>query len=157
MSNRTRSWSIHGRPEITTRYEILGRVGSGSYADVYRGRRLSDDLTVALKEIHDQQSAIREIEALRSLQGTPNVIDMLEYFYDEDFEEDAVVVLDFLPSDLEVVISDVKRRGGTITPAEAKRWMLQVLICAYLVSCEGCKLLHVGSVDKGPNLAKISY
>ncbi|XP_078176752.1 CDK-activating kinase 1AT [Carex rostrata] len=127
MSNRTRSWSIHGRPEITTRYEILGRVGSGSYADVYRGRRLSDSLIVALKEIHDQQSAIREIEALRSLHGAPNVIEMLEYFYDDDFEDDAVVVLEFLPSDLEAVISNVKKRGSAITPGEAKSWMLQVL------------------------------
>ncbi|KAJ3686191.1 hypothetical protein LUZ61_015355 [Rhynchospora tenuis] len=137
---RTRSWSIHGRPEITTRYEILGRVGSGSYADVYRGRRLSDGLIVALKEIHDQQSAIREIEALRSLQGAPNVIEMLEYFYDDEFVEDAVLVLEFLPSDLEVVISDVKRRGGSITPAEAKRWMLQVL--SGVNACHQAGVMH---------------
>lgn len=144
MSNRTRSWSIHGRPEITSRYEILGRVGSGSYADVYRGRRLSDSLIVALKEIHDQQSAIREIEALRSLHGAPNVIEMLEYFYDDDFEDDAVVVLEFLPSDLEAVISNVKRRGSAITPGEAKSWMLQVWICTFLsYSCNCCILLGV--------------
>lgn len=36
------SWSIHGRPDVTSRYEVLGRAGSGAYADVYRGRRRSD-------------------------------------------------------------------------------------------------------------------
>ncbi|KAG9456129.1 hypothetical protein H6P81_000637 [Aristolochia fimbriata] len=122
-----RSWSIHTRREITTKYEILDRVGSGAYADVYRARRLSDGLTVALKEIHDYQSAFREIEALQILQNFPNIITLYEYFWRED--EDAVLVLEFLQTDLEAVIRDAKKnREGGIPVWEIKRWMIQILL-----------------------------
>ncbi|KAG2241617.1 hypothetical protein Bca52824_090190 [Brassica carinata] len=67
-----------------------------------------DGLTVALKEIFDYQSAFREIDALSILQGSPNVVLMHEYFWRED--ENAVIVLEFLRSDLSAVIRDAKRR-----------------------------------------------
>ncbi|CAL9121021.1 cyclin-dependent kinase F-1 [Musa acuminata AAA Group] len=122
----SRSWSIYGRGEIIERYEILGRIGSGAYADVYRGRRRSDGLVVALKEIHDYQSSFREIEALQALRGAPNVVDLIEYFWNED-EEDAVLVLEFLPADLGAVILEAKRGGAGIAIGEVKQWMLQIL------------------------------
>ncbi|XP_008801528.2 cyclin-dependent kinase F-1-like [Phoenix dactylifera] len=120
----SRSWSIYGRSEITQRYEILERIGYGAYADVYRACRRSDGVLVALKEIHDYQSSFREIEALQILRDSPNVVDLLEYFWQED--EDAVLVLEFLPSDLASVIRDAKRGGG-IAVGEVKQWMLQIL------------------------------
>ncbi|KAG1335073.1 cyclin-dependent kinase F-1 [Cocos nucifera] len=120
----SRSWSIYGRSEITERYEILERIGSGAYADVYRGHRRSDGIVVALKEIHDYQSSFREIEALQTLRDSLNVVDLLEYFWQED--EDAVLVLEFLPTDLASVIRDAKRGGG-LAPGEVKQWMLQIL------------------------------
>nr|QYW07096.1 F-type cyclin-dependent kinase [Dimocarpus longan] len=119
-----KSWSIHTRPEIIAKYEILERVGSGAYSDVYKGRRLSDNLIVALKEVHDYQSAFREIEALQILHNSPNVVFLHEYFWRED--EDAVLVLEFLRTDLSAVLSAAKRDGG-IPAAHIKRWMLQIL------------------------------
>ncbi|KAJ0090231.1 hypothetical protein Patl1_13274 [Pistacia atlantica] len=86
-----KSWSIHTRPEIIAKYQILERVGAGAYSDVYKGRRLSDNLIVALKE-----------------------------------DEDAVLVLEFLRSDLASVISDAKRESG-LSVGEIKRWMVQIL------------------------------
>ncbi|XP_078431869.1 CDK-activating kinase 1AT [Wolffia australiana] len=121
---RHRSWSIHGRPEINHRYEIMERVGSGAYSDVYRARRISDGQIVALKEIHDHQSALREIEALQILNHSPNVVHLLEYFWQED--EDAVLVLEFLVADLASVIRHGNRSGG-IAAAEVKQWMIQTL------------------------------
>lgn len=121
-----KSWSIHTRREITSKYEIHERVGSGAYSDVYKARRLSDSLIVALKEIHDYQSAYREIEALQTLQNCPNVIVLHEYFWSED--EDAVLVLEFLPADLEAVIKAAKKEWENgLTPGEIKRWMVQIL------------------------------
>ncbi|XP_010047911.2 cyclin-dependent kinase F-1 [Eucalyptus grandis] len=136
-----KSWSIHTRREIIARYEILERVGSGAYSDVYRGRRLSDGLAVALKEVHDYQSAFREIEALQILRGSPHVVLLHEYFWRED--EDAVLVLEFLRSDLAAVIADASRRprDGGVAPlraGEVKRWMLQVL--------EGVDACHRNSI-----------
>ncbi|KAK4759771.1 hypothetical protein SAY87_022902 [Trapa incisa] len=122
-----KSWSIHTRQEIIARYQILERVGSGAYSDVYRGRRLSDGLIVALKEVHDYQSAFREIEALQMLQdASPNVVAMHEYFWRED--EDAVLVLEFLRTDLASVIAAAKKsEKGSLGVGEIKQWMLQIL------------------------------
>lgn len=133
----SRSWSIYGRSEINQRYEILERVGSGAYSDVYRGRRISDGLVVALKEIHDYQSAFREIEALQILRQAPNVVDLIEYFWQED--EDAVLVLEFLRTDLASVIRDGKRSGG-IPVGEVKQWMIQTL--RGVEACHGSGIVH---------------
>lgn len=131
------SWSIYGRREITQRYQILGRIGSGAYADVYSARRLSDNLVVALKEIHDYRSSFSEIEALQALRGAPNVVELLEYFWHED--EDAVLVLEFLPTDLDAVISDAKR-GGEIAIGQVKQWMLQIL--RGIEACHRSSIVH---------------
>ncbi|KAK4756959.1 hypothetical protein SAY87_007086 [Trapa incisa] len=125
--NSPKSWSIHTRQEITAKYQILEQVGSGAYSDVYLGRRISDGLIIALKEVHDYQSAFREIEALQILQrSSPNVVALHEYFWRED--EDAVLVLEFLRTDLASVIGEAKKRGqGSLSVGEIKRWMLQIL------------------------------
>lgn len=136
--NLPKSWSIHTRPEIIAKYEILERVGSGAYSDVYKGRRLSDNLIVALKEVHDYQSAFREIEALQILQNSPNVVLLLEYFWRED--EDAVLVLEFLRTDLATVIDESKKREGGISVGEIKRWMVQIL-CG-VDACHRCMIVH---------------
>ncbi|CAA6665994.1 unnamed protein product [Spirodela intermedia] len=133
----SRSWSIYGRSEINQRYEILERVGSGAYSDVYRARRISDGLVVALKEIHDYQSAFREIETLQILRQAHNVVDLIEYFWQED--EDAVLVLEFLRTDLASVIRDGKRSGG-ISVGELKQWMIQTL--RGVEACHGSGIIH---------------
>lgn len=135
-----KSWSIHTRPEIIAKYEILERVGSGAYSDVYRARRISDNLVVALKEVHDYQSAFREIEALQILQNenSQNVVVLLEYFWRED--EDAVLVLEYLRTDLASVIKEAKKEGRWIGVAEVKRWMLQIL--SGVEACHRNMILH---------------
>ena len=143
-----RSWSIYGRPEITHRYSILERIGSGAYSDVYKARRISDGLIVALKEIHDYQSSLREIEALQILRSAPNVVDLIEYFWHDD--EDAVLVLEFLGSDLESVIRH-RKRGGGILVSEVKRWMMQILR-----GVEDCHLYGIVHRDLKPSNLLIS-
>ncbi|XVF34861.1 hypothetical protein REPUB_Repub18cG0095000 [Reevesia pubescens] len=133
-----KSWSIHTRPEIIAKYEILERVGSGAYSDVYRARRLSDNLIVALKEVHDYQSAFREIEALQMLQNCPNIVVLHEYFWRED--EDAVLVLEFLRTDLAGVIHEAKKKESGVPLGEVKRWMLQIL-CG-LDACHRNMIVH---------------
>lgn len=134
----SKSWSIHTRSEIIAKYKVMERIGSGAYADVYRGRRLSDDLTVALKEIHDYQSAFREIEALQMLQGSSNVIVMHEYFCRED--EDAVLVLEYLTTDLATVISNAAKEGFPLPVGEMKRWMIQII--SGLDACHRNMIVH---------------
>ena len=138
MDPPPKSWSIHTRSEIIAKYEVMERVGSGAYADVYRGRRLSDGLTVALKEIHDYQSAFREIDALELLQGFPNVIVLHEYFWRED--EDAVLVLEFLRTDLATVIADAAKANQPLPAGQLKRWMIQIL--SGVDACHRNMVLH---------------
>lgn len=121
----------------------MERVGSGAYSDVYKARRLSDDLIVALKEVHDYQSAFREIEALQILQSSPNVVVLHEYFWRED--EDAVLVLEFLRTDLATVIRDAKKARQNadsegLSVGEIKRWILQIL-CG-IDACHRSMIVH---------------
>ncbi|CAO2821331.1 unnamed protein product [Amaranthus hypochondriacus] len=122
----SKSWSIYGRKDITSKYEILERIGSGAYSDVYRAHRRSDGNVVALKEIHDYESAFREIEALQTLKNCPNVVILHEYFWRED--EDAVLVLEYFRTDLASLIREAKKNWKDgISPGEIKRWMIQIL------------------------------
>ncbi|KAM4131443.1 hypothetical protein ACJW30_01G176600 [Castanea mollissima] len=132
-----KSWSIHSRGEIIAKYEIQERVGSGAYSDVYKARRLSDNAVVALKEVHDYQSAFREIEALQIL-NSPNVVVLHEFFWRED--EDAVLVLEYLRTDLASVINEAKKEGRSIGVAQLKRWMLQIL--SGLDACHRNMIVH---------------
>ncbi|KAK4280901.1 hypothetical protein QN277_012457 [Acacia crassicarpa] len=138
MDPPPKSWSIYTRAEILAKYQVMERVGSGTYSDVYKGRRLSDDLIVALKEIHDYQSAMREIEALQILQGSPNVVVLHEYFWRED--EDAVLVLEFLRTDLLTVIKEAKKEGAGLSVGEIKQWMFQIL-CG-VDACHANMIMH---------------
>ncbi|KAJ9551298.1 hypothetical protein OSB04_015343 [Centaurea solstitialis] len=133
-----KSWSIHTRREITSKYQIQSRIGSGAYSDVYRARRISDDLPVALKEVHDYQSAFREIEALQTLQHSPNVVVLHEYFWSED--EDAVLVLEYLPADLSTVIRTAKKEGLGLGVGEIKRWIVQILLA--VDACHRSSIIH---------------
>ncbi|WOG88076.1 hypothetical protein DCAR_0207309 [Daucus carota subsp. sativus] len=139
-ASKSKSWSIHTRSEITCKYEIQQRVGSGAYSDVYKARRLSDNLVVALKEVHDYQSGLREIEALKALQHCPNVVVLHEYFWSDD--EDAVLVLEFLQTDLASVIRSAKKEweDGVIRVPEIKRWMLQIL--SGVDACHRSSIVH---------------
>ncbi|XP_054803741.1 cyclin-dependent kinase F-1 [Prosopis cineraria] len=138
MDPPPKSWSIYTRAEILAKYEVMERVGAGAYSDVYKGRRLSDDLIVALKEVHDCQSAVREIEALRILQGYPNVVVLHEYFWRED--EDAVLVLEFLRTDLLTVIKEAKKEGAGLSVGEIKQWMIQIL--SGIDACHANMIVH---------------
>ncbi|KAI9191777.1 hypothetical protein LWI28_013278 [Acer negundo] len=56
--------------------------------------------------------------------NSPNIVVLHEYFWRED--EDAVLVLEFLRTDLAAVITAAKKDGG-IGVGEIKRWMVQIL------------------------------
>ncbi|XP_052160566.1 cyclin-dependent kinase F-1 [Oryza glaberrima] len=134
------SWSIHGRPDVTSRYEVLGRAGSGAYADVYRGRRRSDGAPVALKEVHDAVSARREADALLAAAPSRHVVALLDHFPGGDHDDD-VLVLEWLPLDLSAVVrSAAAARPSALPAAQRKRWMLQVL--EGVAACHSAGVVH---------------
>ncbi|SMN18788.1 similar to Saccharomyces cerevisiae YDL108W KIN28 Serine/threonine protein kinase, subunit of the transcription factor TFIIH [Maudiozyma saulgeensis] len=109
------------------------KVGEGTYAVVYLGKQLSSGDSIAVKEIKTSEfkdgldmSAIREVKYLQEL-NHPNVINLIDIFMAYD---NLNLVLEFLPTDLEVVIKD---KNILFTPADIKSWMLMTLRGVYHV------------------------
>ncbi len=79
----------HDRTPLCTdwreRYEILGKLGAGGFADVYEARDLEWGGEVALKVIDERAAVpgrvVREVEAARSL-GHPGIVALLDFFSD---------------------------------------------------------------------------
>lgn len=132
-------WSFAGgmraHPELRFRYEILERLGEGTYGEVYKGKRKVDGLLVALKETRDTQSGSREAESLLVLAGQPYVVKLIEFFFVEG--SSLILVLEFLPSDLYQIIQASDRR---IREAEVKGWIVQLL--RGVASCHKAGILH---------------
>ncbi len=67
------------------RYEILGKLGAGGFADVYEARDLEWGGEVALKVIDERAAVpgrvVREVEAARSLDH-PGIVALLDFFSD---------------------------------------------------------------------------
>ncbi|CCK68222.1 TFIIH complex serine/threonine-protein kinase subunit KIN28 KNAG_0A05580 [Huiozyma naganishii CBS 8797] len=108
-------------------YSKENKVGEGTYAVVYLGTRQSDSKKIAIKEIKTSEfkdgldmSAIREVKYLQELEH-PNVIRLMDIFMAYN---NLNLVLEFLPSDLEVVIKD---KSVLFTQADIKSWLLMTL------------------------------
>jgi NIMA (never in mitosis gene a)-related kinase len=70
-------------------FQILNKLGEGSYSIVYKAKRLSDGLTYALKIVkismlkdREKQNALNEVRILASI-NHENVISYKEAFFDE--------------------------------------------------------------------------
>lgn len=94
---------------------------------VYLGTKQSSGRKIAIKEIKTSEfkdgldmSAIREVKYLQEMEHT-NVIELIDIFMAYD---NLNLVLEFLPTDLEVIIKD---QNILFTPADLKAWMLMTL------------------------------
>ncbi|KIY73317.1 CMGC/CDK/CDK7 protein kinase [Cylindrobasidium torrendii FP15055 ss-10] len=99
------------------------KVGEGAYAVVYRGREAATGRKIAIKKIKVggfkdglDMSAIREVKHLRELKHQ-NVIELLDVF---SSKKNLNLVLEFLDSDLELIIKD---HSLVFLPADIKSWL----------------------------------
>lgn len=104
------------------------KVGEGTYAVVYVGKKVSTGQEIAIKEIKTglfkdglDMSAIREVKYLQELRHH-NVIGMIDVFMSPD--KNLNLVLEFLPCDLEVLIRD---KAVVFKAADIKLWLLMTL------------------------------
>lgn len=103
------------------------KVGEGTYAVVFLGKQTSTERDIAIKEIKTGQfkdgldmSALREVKYLQELKHV-NVIELVDVF---ESANNLNLVLEFLPSDLEVLIKD---RTLLFSPGDVKSWLLMTL------------------------------
>jgi len=69
-------------------FQILQKIGEGSYSSVYKVRRLTDNTIYALKKVKllnlkekEKENALNEIRLLASIQH-PNIISYKEAFWE---------------------------------------------------------------------------
>ncbi|KAJ1982390.1 TFIIH complex serine/threonine-protein kinase subunit kin28 [Dimargaris verticillata] len=123
-----------------SRYVKDKKIGEGTYAVVYQGTEISTQRMVAIKKIKMghfksglDMSAIREVKALREL-AHPNVIELIDVF---SHKTNLNLVLEFLDTDLEMVIKDTDL---IFKAADIKSWLLMTL--RGLHHCHRNWLLH---------------
>lgn len=109
------------------RYEVLGLLGEGGMALVYRGRRVEDDRPVAIKILRDQYAHNaefvarfeREAQAVAQL-SHPHMVQVYDHGRDGDVH---FIVMEFVPGqDLKSVL----RRSGALEEAQARQIAAQV-------------------------------
>jgi serine/threonine protein kinase len=87
----TTSSGVYGIAQQEERYRIISKIGEGTFSVVYLVHRRADGAKLALKHMECQSDlqrheAIKECEIVRSLQGHPNVINLVDMFMNYEFD-----------------------------------------------------------------------
>ncbi|MEW5308342.1 MAG: hypothetical protein WDW38_000311 [Sanguina aurantia] len=128
---------------LSGKYEVLQEIGSGTYGVVYKARQLSNNETVAIKQMKPDyeeegfsSSALREICILLELQH-PNVVRLREVLR-EGGTRKLFLVFDFLDLDLHALMS-------TTHFARYSAQLIKVLLYQMLSGIQYChqrRILH---------------
>lgn len=129
-------------PEILGgRYQIIGRLGRGGMANIFRAKDLNLQREVAIKIMHDQliedpsfqASFLREARAAANL-SHPNIVTIFDFGHDG---QRYFLVMEYIPgTDLKTLI----RRKGQLEILEAVDLMIQ--ICAGVGYAHRAGLIH---------------
>ncbi|KAL1915564.1 uncharacterized protein VTP21DRAFT_6688 [Calcarisporiella thermophila] len=137
---------------IAAKYQKDKKVGEGTYAVVYQGTQKDSGRKVAIKKIKVgrlkeglDMSAIREVMFLQELRH-PNIVELIDVY---TMKTNLHLVLEFLDSDLEMIIKD---KSIVFMPADIKSWMLMTL--RGLEHCHRNWILHR---DMKPNNLLLSH
>jgi len=121
------------------KYNLLNKVGEGTYGSVWKAVNKQTNQTVAIKIFHRvddeglSRSAVQELKFLQSLKDSKGVIPLLESFL---YGKELAVVFPFAESDL----TGVCDCGPILKLAEVKCIMKQILEA--LVSIHALNLIH---------------
>ena len=73
-------------PPVLERFQLLDKVGQGSYGQVFRAREKATGKIFALKEIFQQKRTsqgltILEVRHLRQVQDHPNIVQLIDILF----------------------------------------------------------------------------
>jgi len=108
---------------------ILGKLGEGTYATVYRGRSRTSNKLVALKQIQLEGeegtpgTAIREISLMKELRH-PNIVRLETIIHSE---HRLTMVFEHMDCDLRVYMDNHGTNGGALEPERVNSFFRQLL------------------------------
>lgn len=134
-SMQTLDQVTYGRcPNVSSRYDKVGRIGEGTYGIVYKAIDKVSGLPVALKRCipHHESSdgfpltTLREIHALRLCQGHPNVVKLLEVAVSKSA---VFLVFEYCDQDMAQLVDAhySKTRKSPFSLPQVKRLLQQLL------------------------------
>lgn len=129
-----------------TDFQILNKLGEGSYSIVYKAKRLTDGLIYALKIVKiaalkdkEKQNALNEVRILASI-NHENVISYKQAFFDES-SNSLCIVMEFADSgDMFQRITQFKQKGHFMD--EKYIWKVVVQVVSGMKALHDLQILH---------------
>lgn len=125
------------------KYREDQKIGSGSYGDVYRGKHILSETTVALKKIYlDPENEglpsaiVREISLLKQLQHK-NIVRLLDLVHTE---KKLFLVFESMEQDLKSFLEPYGKGKNRLNPDHIKKLMFQLLLA--VEHCHFHRVLH---------------
>jgi NIMA (never in mitosis gene a)-related kinase len=121
-------------------FEVIGEIGKGAFANVYKVRRIKDSQLYAMKKVFlnklktkEKDNALNEIRILASIYH-PNIISYKEAFYDNN-QLALCIIMEFADKgDLEKRIGECIHKKAYLSENEIMTMFIQVV--------QGLKVLH---------------
>lgn len=129
-----------------TNFEVLSKIGEGSYSTVFKVKRVSDNQIYALKKVRlqrlkekEKRNALNEIRILASVHH-PNIISYKEAFFDEE-SQSLCLVMEFASNgDLYQRIMQYQKKG--VYMSESFIWKLLIELTKGLKALHDLNILH---------------
>ena len=128
-----------------TQFDVLGKLGEGAFATVFKVRRKSDNQLYAMKKVKfgplstkEKENALNEVRILASFEH-PNIIAYKEAFFDEG--STLCIITEFADGGDILAKIDSHKKFRTRF-AEEEIWDALIQICSGLQSLHSQRILH---------------
>jgi NIMA (never in mitosis gene a)-related kinase 1/4/5 len=127
-------------------FEIISKLGEGSYSSVFKVKRLSDNSLYALKKVHlpslkskEKSNALTEVRILASI-SHPHIISYKHAFFD-DPSQSLCIITEFADGgDLYQRILSFKKKSTLMS--EPFLWHILIQLCEALRSLHALNVMH---------------
>ena len=127
-------------------FQILQKLGEGSFGMVYKVKRLSDGIEYAMKKVRmnmlnekEKENAVNEVRILASLQD-PYIVSYKEAFFDEG-SNCLCIVMEFASGgDIQKKVNDYIKIGGYFSEKDLFKCLIHM--ASGLKTLHDMKILH---------------